>query len=162
MKKLFIFLLFVTVSMTGQTRFYGTYKDYFGSSLDIRKDGTFRYTHYFDLYGSFTHGTWSYVKDTLYFEMRPLYDTLQLMRNGSAYDTLVLSSNEYPERLSEYAILQRTTLNQNKTAHPQKLVLKRKRLYVAHQHKLSVKKKRGFWSNKKFPPWYYREKKNRK
>ncbi|MRX46105.1 hypothetical protein [Pedobacter puniceum] len=91
--------------------------------------------------------------------MIPTYDTIQnKSSNGKIFDTLILSSDEIPERIApEQSVA--TVLSsggQNRMAHPEKLVYKKGRLYNVVNGKLVTKKQKGILSNKKWNPWYFR------
>jgi hypothetical protein len=78
MKKIFLIaaVLFFISEANAQSKYVGHYRDFGGHSIDINTDSTFEFTWRFDLQGSWTKGKWSVHKDTIYFTMIPVYDTL--------------------------------------------------------------------------------------
>jgi len=64
------------MSLNAQNKVAGHYSNYFGGSLNIAPDSTFKYSWHFDLQGSWTKGKWRITKDTVYFDMIPVYDTV--------------------------------------------------------------------------------------
>jgi hypothetical protein len=152
-------LLFILVcaQLNAQPGVAGSYHDYFGGSLNINQDSTFKYSWDFDLLGSWTKGKWRVANDTVYFSMIPVYDTVrQYLSNGEIIDSLVLSVDEKSERIT----LDLNILNsggQNVHPYPERLLYRRNRLYGIDIHgKLYKKWSRGFWSKKKWPPWFVR------
>lgn len=72
-------------------------------------------------------------------------------------DSLVLSLNKIPKRMSEreFAIDNITSGRQLPDYVPKKMVFKKQRLYeVKKNGKLKKKKVRGFFTKKRFVPWY--------
>ncbi len=102
--KIFIitFLLLLPFSLFSQDNFAGRYSGYFGNRIQINTDNTFEYTWHFDLSASWTKGTWTSKNDTVYFHVIPIYDTISYRtKNGFAGDTLILSTDTIPERLTQ-------------------------------------------------------------
>ncbi|MEM6261966.1 MAG: hypothetical protein AAGI38_05625 [Bacteroidota bacterium] len=161
MKNIFVLILMcITTQLPGQT-ITGNYYDYFGHKLELKADSTFKHTWHFDLISSWTTGTWRIQNDTLFLETVLIYDTLKIDRNGMELDTFILSSDETSEviKWDEYFISQLSTGGQNRSPIPNKLYLRKKRLYLMDEKgKLITKRSRGFWSGKKFPPYYVRPK----
>ncbi|HEV3252626.1 MAG TPA: hypothetical protein VGZ71_16820 [Puia sp.] len=153
----FLYFIVVCASLNAQSIVAGHYRNYFGGSVNIAPDSTFKYSWHFDLQGSWTKGRWRMTKDTVYFTMIPVYDTIShTIKNGEIGDSLVLSVDEIPERI---------TLNlnalysggQNIQPYPTKLLYRKNRLYeIDKLGKLNKKWRRGFWSKKKWPPWFAR------
>lgn len=153
------FILTFSLNLYAQDKVTGRYRDYFGSRLQINADNTFKYTWNFDLSASWTKGTWTQKGDTIYFHMTPVYDTLTHQRdNGVTADTLILSDDEIPERISreQGAATVLSSGGQNRMAHPEKLVFRKGRLYKVVNGKLLRKQQKGILSNKKWPPWFFR------
>jgi hypothetical protein len=92
--------------------------------------------------------------------MIPTYDTISYNNsNGSSADKLILSVDETPERLTpeQYAVIGLSSGGQNIQGYPDKLFLKKGRLYKVYKGRLNVKKQKGFWgTNKKWNPWYFK------
>ena len=78
--------------------------------------------------------------------------------NGTTTDELVLSTDEIPERFlpEKYAALPLTSYWQKRVDHPDKLFFKKGRLYKIQNGQRVVKKQKGLWANKKWPPWFFR------
>lgn len=154
-----IFLLTLSFSLFAQDKIVGYYRDYFGSQIQINADSTFKYTWHFDLSASWTKGTWSFKKDTLYFHMIPTYDTItDKNKDGTSADKLILSVNDTSERLSskQLADMGLPSGGQNFYPCPDKLFFKKGRLYGIQNGRLVVKKQKGFWTKKKWRPWFFK------
>jgi hypothetical protein len=154
-----IFLLTVSFGLFAQDKILGHYRDYFGSSLQLNADSTFKYTWHFDLSASWTKGTWTVKKDTVYFRIVPTYDTISSIDNkNTAIDKLILSDDEISERLTHQQWIGRglSSGGQNKMPYPEKLFYKKERLYGVKDGRLYKKKNRGIWSKKYFPPWFFK------
>jgi hypothetical protein len=96
-----LYFIVVCAHLNAQSGAAGHYRDYFGGSLNIEPDSTFMYSWYFDLQGSWTKGEWRMTRDTIYFTMIPVYDTLrQASKNGKIRDSLILSVDEKSERIT--------------------------------------------------------------
>ncbi|MES1216663.1 MAG: hypothetical protein ABUT20_14200 [Bacteroidota bacterium] len=137
----------------------GRYRDYFGSRIELKADGNFKYTWHFDLSASWTKGTWILNNDTVYFYMTPTYDTIIYKNNdGTSTDKLILSVDEIPERLTLEQNISRglSSGGQNFQSCPDKLFFRKKRLYKIYKGQLVVKKQKGIWTNKKWNPWYFK------
>jgi hypothetical protein len=152
---LFLYSIVICTSLNAQSIVAGHYRNYFGGSLNIVPDSTFKYSWHFDLQGSWTNGKWRMIKDTVYFTMIPVYDTItHAIKNGEIVDSLVLSLDEIPKR---------TTINlnvlysggQNIQPYPTKLLYRKNRLYEIDKHgKLDKKWGKNLWSKRKWPPWF--------
>ncbi|TKK64864.1 hypothetical protein FC093_21670 [Ilyomonas limi] len=154
-----IFLLTLSLSLFGQDKIVGRYRDYFGSHILLNADRTFKYTWNFDMSASWTKGTWRLTGDTVYFEMVPTFDTLsQTNSSGILSDTLILSTDEIPERFTqtEFAAMLLSSGGQNRMNYPDKLFFKKGRLYKIQNGKLVTKKQKGFWTSKKWDPWFFK------
>ncbi|HEY5408902.1 MAG TPA: hypothetical protein VIJ92_17560 [Ginsengibacter sp.] len=154
-----IFLLTLSFSLVAQHKIVGHYRDYFGDRIQLNADSTFEYTWHFDLSASWTKGTWSLKKDTLYFQMLPIYDTISYKNNdGTSADKLILSLNDTSERLTpeQYAGMGLPSGGQNFQSYPDKLFFKKGRLYKTYNGRLFVKKQKGFWTKKKWSPWFFK------
>jgi hypothetical protein len=152
-------LLVLPLSLFSQERVSGRYRDYFGSRLYLNADGTFKYTWSFDMASSWTKGTWMLRGDTVYLNMVPTYDTVSISKpNGRAVDSLMLSEDDVSERLTQLQLagMLLSGGGQNRQTHPDKLVLKKGRLYKIQNGRIVKKKQKGFWSSKKWQPWYFK------
>jgi hypothetical protein len=153
-----IISLSLSFSLFAQGKVIGRYRDYFGSRIQLNADNTFEYTWRFDLSASWTKGTWKLTGDTVYLHMIPTYDTLsQTNASGIATDTLILSTDEVPERFApvEFAAMLLSSGGQNRMSYPAKLVFKRGRLYKLRNGKLVTKKEKWLGTGKKWNPWYF-------
>jgi hypothetical protein len=106
---------------------------------------------------SWTKGKWTSNGDTLFFQMIPVYDTLNISNAGDQKsDSLVLSSDETASYITheQFAIESTYSGGQNRRPHPEKLFLKKERLYEIHNGKILTKKIRGVESRKKVDPYY--------
>lgn len=151
------FLLLYTTESFAQDNIPGRYHNYFGCRLHLNPDSTFKYTWHLDTQSGWTKGTWSQKKDTIYFRMVPTYDTVRLTKPGERIvDSLLISSDEISERLT-MAGFSDTVLwsgGQNRSGYPTKLVWKKGRLYNIQNGRLVTKRQKGFWTKKKWIPWY--------
>ena len=153
------FLLSLSLCLIAQDKVIGHYKDYFGNRIQLNADNTFKYTWNFDLSASWTKGIWTLKNDTVYFHMVPTYDTLShINSNNLTVDTLILSDNEIGERITpiESAGIALSSGGQNRTPYPDKLLVKKDRLYKIQNGSVVVKKQKGFWTSKKWNPWYFK------
>ena len=151
------YLLFLSVSLTAQDIVVGRYRDYFGNRIQLNSDSTFKYTWNFDMQASWTKGTWTKLKDTIFFYMVPTYDTVTFTKaNSLSVDSLILSTDETPERFTQvqFAAMLLSSGGQNRMNYPDKLLLKKERLYKIQNGRLVTKKQKGFWTNKKWTPWF--------
>ena len=147
---------------TAQKNYTGYYKNYFGNSIELKNESTFKFTWKFDCSGSWTIGSWAVKNDTIYFTAKPIYDTLKQFNQetNSQIDTLVLSLDEKSNRITsvEFAINEITSGGQNKYQMPSSLFFRNERLYeIGNYGRLIKKKRKEFWSNKKYNSWYFRQ-----
>jgi hypothetical protein len=171
MNRLFVivFLIFST-NLLAQRKIVGRYRNHFGDRIELYSDSTFKYTWSFDLQYSWTRGSWTIKKDTVFFHMVPVYDTLSYVKaNGLLSDKLILSVDEQPERIiksnnvalqkvekADFVAILQNTGGQNYQTYPTKLYFKKGRLYNIYQGSLVKKKVRGIWTRKKWRPWYFK------
>lgn len=166
MKSLIILVFcFLAIVVKAQTNLFGHYKDKFGSQVTINSDSTFLYTWNFDLSSSWTKGTWMIYKDTLFFSMTPVYDTIKYFdkKINLTKDSLVISDNEKSEVITTQNDLIASLLlsgGQNRRGYPAKLYWKKERLYGFEDGKILKRKIKGFRTNKMFVPWYYKTNNN--
>ena len=152
-------LLSLSLCLTAQDKIVGSYRDYFGNRIQFNADNTFKYTWNFDMSASWTKGTWALKNDTVFFRMVPTYDTLSHVNaDGVTVDTLILSDDEISEKITpiQSASIALSSGGQNRMTHPDKLLFKKGRLYKIQNESLVVKKQKGFWTSKKWDPWYFR------
>ncbi|HVU57551.1 MAG TPA: hypothetical protein VHD83_20955 [Puia sp.] len=152
-----LYFIIAYAHLNAQSEVAGHYRNYFGESMNIRTDSTFKYSWHFDLQGSWTNGEWRKTKDTIYFTMIPVYDTVrQTLKNGEIRDSLILSIDEKPERITvDLNVLY--SGGQNIQPYPTKLLYRKNRLYEIDKNgKPYTKWRRGFWNKKKWPPWFIR------
>ena len=152
-------MLTFSFKLFSQNKIAGYYEDYFGNSIFLNSDSSFKYNWNFDLASSWSKGTWSYKNDTIYFHVTPVYDTLKLIKENNLFkDTLVLSQDENSGRLTQgqFIGVLLSGGGQNRKPSPDKLLFKKGRLYEIVNGKLLRKKRKGFWSNKKWYPWYFK------
>lgn len=158
MKLLILILLQAfSVSLFAQVKIFGRYHDYFGTSIQINGDCTFKYSWHFDMSGSWTKGTWKTKGDTIYFHVVPIYDTVSNKNSdGISSDSLILSVDETSVRITpaQYAGRGLYSVQQSIFEYPEKLVYKKDRLYLVKNGRLIKKKHLRLWTKKKFPPWY--------
>jgi len=115
---------------------------------------------------SWTKGTWTLNRDTVYFHMIPIYDTLnQTNFTGILSDTLILSDDEISARITptQSAAIALSSGGQNRSSYPDKLFFKKGRLYKIQKGKLIVNKQTFFAKKlnsscviKKWDPWFFR------
>jgi hypothetical protein len=159
-----LLILFFFNNASGQD-IAGDYYDFFGSTLQLKPDSTFKYTWRFDLASSWTKGKWRIENDTIYLKNIPVYDTLKYhsIEKGYKTDSLVLSMDESSGVVTpeEFVISSISGGGQARKEIPDKLYYRRGRLYLVDQNgDLVRKKQRGIMdNNKKYPP-YYRKKGN--
>ena len=159
-------LLTLSFDLFGQDKIVGHYRDHFGSRIQLNADNTFKYTWNFDMAASWTKGTWTLNRDTVYFHMIPIYDTLnQTNFTGILSDTLILSDDEISARITptQSAAIALSSGGQNRSSYPDKLFFKKGRLYKIQKGKLIVNKQTFFAKKlnsscviKKWDPWFFR------
>ena len=165
MKKLYLIpFLIASLYCTAQNIKVGEYSNYFGSSLKLNSNFTFNYTWHFDLESSWTNGTWSISKDTIYLKTILVFDTLRFL-NDQGYplkDSLILSDNSNGQfkivgsKTKAFMFSELSSGGQNRRTSPDKLFYKNKRLYgIDKNGKLIKKKNKDFWTNKYYNPWYF-------
>ena len=154
-----IFLLTFPLTLFAQHKIVGHYRDHFSSRIQVNNDKTFKYTWHLDLSASWTKGTWTIKNDTVYFHVITTFDTISYKnKSGILTDTLVLSTDEIPVRLTQkqYAGQGLSSGGQNQYPCPDKLFFKRQKLFGIKDGKLITKKIRGFWTKKKWSPWFFK------
>ena len=158
----FLYFGFICFKLDAQSKFVGHYHDYFGSAIDIYSDSTFKYSWRFDMQGSWTTGSWRTNNDTIYFSMIPIYDTLAYVTmNTQNSDSLILSVDETPRRITMQEANILYSGGQNKVPYPPILFYQKSRMYrIDNQKRLDKKWEKGFWTGKrgkKLPPWFIKD-----
>lgn len=138
----------------------GTYANAFGSEIELRQDGTFKYTWDFDLMGSWTTGTWKVSSDTLRLHIVPVYDTLAKYNSEKIFikDTLVLSANEKSDRIQEmeYISTLLSSGGQNRQLPDTLFFIKKDKLIAVKNGRLQTKKVKSL-NTEKYRPWYVKK-----
>lgn len=147
-------LLCLSTTLFSQT-VTGSYRDHFGNDITLYPDSTFKYTWSFHMMLSWTKGTWSISGHKIFFKPVPVHDTLRKIVNGTPIDSLVFSVDENPEMISQIDTTA-ITFRQNFQSAPAKLFFRNNRLYNIRHGQLVKKKQKGYWTNKKFDPWYFK------
>lgn len=156
-----IFLLFLSLGVYAQGSFYGRYLDELGSEITLNPDSTFAYSHHFDLIGTWTVGTYRVVNDTIFFKEVPVFDTLEIKNGADQKDSLVLSDDREPKRITMEQFINRPLLSgaQDRFPHPNLLIWRKSRLYaVDQQGKMKTRKARYPPKGKKYKSWYIKSK----
>jgi hypothetical protein len=124
----------------------------------LNGDLRFEYTWHYDLVGSWTVGTYRIGNDTVYLINTPIYDTVRFVgQNGRRFDSLVLSDDRKPERMTSEAFAGRPFYGyiQDGNRFPKVLVWRKGRLYTVNENgKLDTRKRKSWQTGKKYPPWY--------
>ena len=104
-------------------------------------------------------GKWRINGDTLLLRVIPVYDTLKMTNvKHELADTLILSDDETSERV-EIEQMIKTGISarvQTITDYPSMLIYRKGRFYKIRKGRLVTKKEKGFWSKKKWSPWYFK------
>ena len=140
----------------------------------IKDDSTFFISNRGDLSYSWAKGTWNTNIDTINFEYVPVYDTLiELSQNNTlSRKSLVLSCDQNPNLISlvnyntqEFEArkfeIEMCKNQQVKSIVPQKLFIKKGKLYFFDNYGNPIKKRyRSMETNKKMMPGYRKVKNN--
>jgi len=150
-------LIIIGFSVFGQD-LTGKYNAYYGHSLELKSDSTFRYEWRFDLANSWTVGQWKASNGIVYLSIKNVYDTL--IREDKP-DSLVLSSDEKSNRISieEFAIGQISGGGQGRRVDKitDRLAIRGKKLYLMSEGGQVLRtKESGIWDKKKRPTYYFR------
>lgn len=155
---LLIIVLIWCYLVKGQTSPYtGVYRDFSGNKLVVYADSNFQHSWNFDMQSSWARGKWTVLKDTLFFQMIPIFDTVRLTLINGTKDSLVLSLDETSERIiPETGALH--AYGQNYFSYPGKLFFKANKLfYINTDGSLRKEKVRAFWTGKRVPAWFIKE-----
>ena len=159
-----IITILLSIQAKAQNEIIGEYSNHFGEKIILKTDSTFEFKWHFDLAGSWTIGKWKYEKGTIILEPTYIYDTLIVKDADENFvkDSLVFSIDSNSNKISQvdYALNLLSSGGQNKVPPPIKLFYKKNKLIVIGENgKLIKKKVRGFWTKKKYRPWYIKIKK---
>ncbi len=99
---LFILLLW-SVQLNAQKKYVGDYHTFFGNRIEIYGDSTFKYLFSLDTESSWTKGIWKVSKDTVYFTINPVYDTV--VYRGNAHTVKIDSLIFQPTKLQSELLL---------------------------------------------------------
>jgi hypothetical protein len=148
-------LLTTSICSWGQ-ELVGNYAAYYGHTLQLRKDSTFRYEWQFDLASSWSVGKWRVEKGIVYLNIRPVLDTLA--RDGQP-DSLVLSVDEKSTKIhvQEFVggLLSGGGQGRSIERIPDRLEIRGKRLHPMNKSgKIDRRRESGLWNNRKRPIYY--------
>ena len=150
-----LILTTIYISASGQ-HLTGKYNAYYGHSLELKDDSTFRYEWRFDLIKNWAVGQWSFSNDIVTLKFNEVYDTLT---RPDKPDSLVLSMDDKSSKIKieEFASTQLVSGGQNHSDITDRLIVKRKRLYLMDSNGQPSKiKQRGIWTKKKRPTYNFR------
>ena len=152
-----IILTMFSITAWGQ-RLIGEYRAYYGHSLELKEDSTFRYEWRFDLASSWTAGQWNVLDRIVILNIVNIYDTLT--REGKP-DSLVLSSDTKSSRISndEFDIGQISGSGQGIRIDriTGRLAIRGKRLYLMDKSGKVVRtRESGIWDKRKRPTYYFK------
>lgn len=154
--KLLIILILTTIciSSSGQ-HLIGKYNTYYGNSLQLKADSTFRYEWRFDLVKNWAVGQWTFSNDIVTLKFVGVYDTLT---RPNKPDSLVISGDNKSNKINieEFTSSLLVSGCQCHTDAIDKLVLKRKRLYLMDKDGRPSKVKQSGVGTKKRPTYYFR------
>jgi hypothetical protein len=148
-----ILLTFVYVIALGQ-RSTKKYQDYFGHSLVLNNDSTFRFDWRFDMVHDWATGRWTISGRTITLKFIDVYDTLS--RPGKP-DSLVLSIDEKSNKITgdEFTQLGLLSGGQYKNRFGDRFYQRGKRLYNSDKNGRLIRSRlRGLWPEKKW--WGYK------
>lgn len=164
-------LLIIPLFSPAQTSPAGKYRNYSGERIEIYPDSSFTYTWHFDINSSWSKGKWTVKGTIISFQFIPVYDTIRITNANGGRDSLLLSADDHAERIISQAppvridSIRSIKLNleaalnsggQNIHPFPGELIIKRNKLYPIRNGKKYSKKQKGFWSNKKWPAYYFK------
>lgn len=141
----------------------GCYHNYFGERIELKNDSTFRHSWRFDLASSWSQGNWSELKDTIYLEIKFVYDTVAIVDSVKmqSRDSLVLSMDTIANRISleQWAISTIAGGGQYRFPPPERLFYRNNKLYLVKEDgTLDRKKRKQFWSQKMKKPYFLKDK----
>ena len=152
-----LLLTIVSFSVSGQG-LTGKYNAYYGHSLELKSDSTFKYEWRFDLASSWTVGQWKASNGIVYLNIKNVHDTLT---REDKPDSLVLSSCKKSNRIyiEEFAVGQISGGGQGRRVDriTDRLAIRGKRLYLMSEGGQVLRtKESGIWDKKKRPTYYFR------
>lgn len=153
-----LLLTLIYTSVSGQ-RLTGKYNTYYGCSLELRADSTFKHDWHFDLASSWAVGQWTVSNGIVYLNFKSVYDTL--VRENKP-DSLVLSADEKSNKIDQteflsYLLSSGRQLPRNDNGLTNRLAIKRNRLYLVDKDwQLMKKKESNIGTKKKRPTYYFR------
>lgn len=150
-------LLMMIVTAPGQD-LVGKYAAYYGHTLHLREDSTFRYEWQFDLASSWSVGTWRVQKRTLHLNIKTVLDTLT--REGQP-DSLVLSADEKSNRIQveDFAITLITGGGQGRAIDriTDRFSVRGKKLHPLNAAGQIVRRREtGIWNKRKRPIYFFK------
>jgi len=152
-----VILSTIIANATGQD-LVGKYVAYYGHTLYLREDSTFRYEWKFDLASSWSVGTWKLKKGTLHLNIKPVLDTLT--REGLR-DSLVLSADEKSNRIhiDEFAITLISSGGQGRALDriPERLAVRGRKLHPLNAAGQIVRRREaGIWNKRKRQIYFFK------
>lgn len=137
----------------------GRYTGGFAGDIRLYSDSTFLYQWRFDLMYSWSRGTWTATKDTVWLNILPVYDTLTLNvhNGGPVKDSLLLSNDTLAERITGLVLYAGNTSAQGSHLPPPRLICLKDRLYLPDAKGKPDKKAHYKFGNRKYPAYYQRE-----
>lgn len=150
-----LLLIIIHISASGQ-HLIGKYNDYFGHTLELKDDSTFRLEWKFDLVKTWAIGQWTFSNDIVYLKFKDIYDTLT---RTDKPDSLVLSIDDKSKRINEeeFATNQISSGGQKHVGITDQLRFKRKRLYLSGKNGRPYRRKQpSILTTKKKPTWYFK------
>lgn len=150
-----LILTSIYITASGQ-RLTGKYHAYYGHSLELKSDSTFKHEWKFDLASTWATGQWSVSNSTIHLKFKNIYDTL---RRTDKPDSLVISIDEKSSRIAgdEYAVSLISSGGQRHDNVPNKLAIRGKRLYLMDSNdRLLRTREPGIWTKKKRPTYYFK------
>jgi hypothetical protein len=126
----------------------GRYAAYYGHSLELKDDSTFRYEWKFDLASTWAVGHWTVSNKIIYLKFKDVRD--RLTRDNQP-DSLVLSANEKSNRIKveEFAI-QQTSGGRQAHSISDRLAIRGKKLYqMDNAGQIIPTKESGIWTKEK-------------
>jgi hypothetical protein len=150
-----LLLTIINISVSGQG-LTGKYNAYYGHSLQLKDDSTFRYEWHFDLASSWAIGQWTVSNKTVQLNFKDIYDTLTRKDKS---DSLVLSADERSNKIENVEFLSYQISGGRQAQNPitNRLAIRGKRLYLMDKDGRVLKTKTsGIWTKKKRPTYYFK------
>lgn len=152
-----VILSTIIVNATGQD-LVRKYVAYYGHTLYLREDSTFRYEWKFDLASSWSVGKWRFENGKIYLNIKPVLDTLA--REGQS-DSLVLSDDERSSRIhiDEFAISLISSGGQGRALDriPERLAVRGRKLHPLNSAGQIVRRREaGIWNKRKRPIYFFK------